>query len=273
VVEDTTTPGYSGWQVPLVSPQLAAVIEKELRYALRNAQVRMLGLMPLILIVIRFVQTQRVRPSMSSGGMSKQFLTYSSGLLATGGVLYVFLLLSGMSCNLFAFEEGGMRTLILSPIERRTILMGKNVVVTIIAAVFSTFLLSVNAIVFRDFTPQTMLFAILSFIVFASLIAIIGNWFSITFPKRMQFGKRMNVSGLAGLLLIPLLLMMGLPPLAATLAGYYWQSFLIEFAVLGVCAALTVLAYFLIVGFQGRSLARREIQILEVVKEREGELA
>ena len=29
-----------------------------------------------------------------------------------------FLLLAGLSCNLFAFEEGGMRTLILSPIDR-----------------------------------------------------------------------------------------------------------------------------------------------------------
>jgi hypothetical protein len=271
VVEETPTSGYSGWQVPLVSPQLAAVIEKELRYALRNAQIRMLALMPLILIVIRLVQSQRVRPGMSSSGVSKQFLTYGSGLLAAGGVLYVFLLLSGMACNLFAFEEGGMRTLILAPIERRTILLGKNLVVTIIAAVFSTILILVNGIVFRDLTPQTILFVVLSFIVFASLVAIIGNWFSVTFPKRMQFGKRMNNSGFAGLLLVPLLLMMFVPPLAATLAGYYWQSFLIEFAVLAGCAVLTVLSYFLLVGLQGRSLARKEIQILEVVKERDGE--
>jgi hypothetical protein len=271
VVEDTEAPGYSGWQVPLVSPQLAAVIEKEFRYALRNAQVRMLALMPLILIVVRVVQSQRMKPGGGPGGVSKQFLTYGSGLLATGGVLYVFLLLSGMACNLFAFEEGGMRTLILAPIERSKILLGKNLVVTVIAAVFATVLLLVNAIVFRDLTPQTLLFVGLSFVVFASLFAIIGNWFSITFPKRMQFGKRMNVSGLAGLLLVPLLLMMGIPPLLATVAGYYWQSFLIEFAVLGVCAFLTLLSYCLLVGFQGRSLARREIQILEVVKERDGE--
>ena len=82
----------------------------------------------------------------------------------------------------------------------------------------------------------------------------------------MQFGKRMNVSGLAGLLLIPLLLLMTIPPMAATLAGYYWESFYVEFAVLGACAAFTVLFYFLIVNFQGRALARREIEILEVVE-------
>jgi hypothetical protein len=232
-----------------------------------------LGLMPLILIVIRLVQSQRMRPAMSSGRVSKEFLTYGSGMMATGGVLYVFLLLSGMSCNLFAFEEGGMRTLILSPIERRKILLGKNLVVTMIAAVFSTVLVVINGIVFSDLAPQTLFFAFLSFIVFASLVAIIGNWFSITFPKKMQFGKRMNVSGIAGLLLIPLLLLLVVPPLAAVLAGYFWQSFLIEFAVLGACALFTVLLYFLIINFQARSLARREVDILEVIKERgDGEL-
>ena len=58
------------------------------------------------------------------------FSTYGSGLLLNGGVLYVFLILAGLSCNLFAFEEGGMRTLILSPIDRRKILLGKNIALT-----------------------------------------------------------------------------------------------------------------------------------------------
>jgi hypothetical protein len=267
VVEDQSAPGYAGWHLPFVSPQLGAVIEKELRYALRNAQIKMLGLMPLILIVIRLVNSQQLRPR---GG----FMTSSSRFLATGGVLYVFLLLSGMSCNLFAFEEGGMRTLILSPLDRQKILMGKNLVVTLIAAVFSTVLIIVNGIVFRDLTLESLLFAFLSFVVFASMTAMFGNWFSITFPKKMQYGKRMNVSGVAGLLLIPLILLMGLPSVAALVAGYFWESWLVEFAVLGACALFSVMLYLLLIDYQGQSLARREIAILEVVKEKsDGELA
>ena len=42
---------------------------------------------------------------------------------------------------------------------------------------------------------------------------------------------------------------------------------LIEYMVLAVFAVLSVGFYLLIVNFQGRSLARREIEILEVVKE------
>lgn len=257
---------YAGWQLPLVSSQLGAVIEKELRYAMRNAQLRMMALMPLILIIIRLVNSRRMGSGMRSGS-ANDFFKYGSVLLATGGVLYVFLLLAGLSCNLFAFEEGGMRTFILSPIDRRKILLGKNIAVTVIAALFSIALLLVNGIVFRDMSPETLLFAAISFIVFSSLMALIGNWFSMTFPKRMEFGKRLNVSGVAGLLLIPMLLLLGLPPFAATIAGYFADSYLVQFTVLALFAVLSLGLYFLVIDFQGRSLGRREIAILEAVKE------
>jgi hypothetical protein len=88
-----------------------------------------------------------------------------------------------------------------------------------------------------------------------------------TFPKRMEFGKRLNVSGVAGLLLIPMVLALGLPPFAATLAGYWAESVFVQFLVLGVFAVLSLGLYLLILDFQGRSLERREISILESVKE------
>ena len=206
---------------------------------------------------------------MRSGGahVARDFFAYGSVLLATGGVLYVFLLLAGLSFNLFAFEEGGMRTFILSPIDRRKILLGKNIAVTIIAALFSIALLLVNGIVFRDLSPQTLLFAAISFVIFSSLSAILGNWFSITFPKRLECGKRLNVSGVAGLLWIPMVLALGVPPLTATVAGYLADSVLVQFLVLGVFAVLSLGLYLLILDFQGRSLERREISILESVKE------
>ena len=46
-------PEYAGWKLPLLSPDLSAVVEKELRYAMRNAQMRMRAIMPLILIASR----------------------------------------------------------------------------------------------------------------------------------------------------------------------------------------------------------------------------
>jgi len=189
------------------------------------------------------------------------------GLIVAGGVLYVFLILAGLACNQFAFEEGGMRTLILSPMERRRILIGKNIAVVVLALVFSTALLVINGLVFQDLTLSAILFAALSFVIFASLISLIGNWFSLRFPKRMQFGKRLNLSGVAGLLLIPMIVLLAAPPLLSVLAGYYTHSLLIEYVTLALFAAFSVGLYLLLIGFQGRSLARREIEVLEAVRE------
>src|SRR6185369_2575173 len=110
----------------------------------------------------RYANSRRFRTGLDPGvAAAGSFKMYGSAIILTSGVLYVFLLLAGISCNLFAFEEGGMRSFILSPIARRKILMGKNITVVFLALVFSVALLIVNAIVFRDLTGRNVLFATL----------------------------------------------------------------------------------------------------------------
>jgi hypothetical protein len=257
--------GYSGWQVPFLPHDLAAVVEKELRYALRNAQVRMMALMPLIIIVVRMVNRQRfgtVRRDVSGG-----FLTYGSSMLLIGGMVYVFLILAGLSSNLFAFEEGGMRTLILSPIDRRKILLGKNIVLTLMALVFATALLVLNILLFRDTTPGNVVFLALTFIIFAAISSTIGNWLSIRFPKHMKYGKRLNVSGVAGLFLIPQVLLLMVAPILATWIGYSTSSLFNEYLALAIFMLISVGLYSIIINWHGKLLARREIEILDAVRE------
>lgn len=268
VATNDSMAGFTGWDLPLLSNELSAVVEKELRYALRNAQLRMLALMPLILIILRLFNSRSFGSGIqSTEGAASDFITYAGGLIASGGVLYVFLLLAGLSCNLFAFEEGGMRALILSPVERWKILVGKNIAVIILAFAFSSMLLLINSIVFGDIDASILLFVVLSFVCFAALMSMIGNWFSISFPKRMQFGKRLNVSGIAGLLLIPLLILLAIPPFLSVLAGYFTESLLVEYATLAALATAFVGLYLTVIGFQGQALERREVEILDAVRE------
>lgn len=265
VIEKTET--HTGWDLPWMSPALSAVVEKELRYVMRNAQVRMMALMPMILILIRLVNRRSFAQGRNAPQFSSDFFYYGEGLIATGGVLYVFLVLTGISCNQFAFEESGMRTLILSPTPRRTILIGKNISTTVVAFLFAVVLLGINHLIFRDMTINTFLFVSLSFIVFAAMISMIGNSLSIRFPKRMKFGKRMNVSGVVGLLLIPMIAVLGLPPLGAVAAAYIAQSLAIGYVTLFVFALIAVGFYLLIIDSQGELLQRREVEILEAVRE------
>ena len=66
---------YSGWEIPIVSPSVSAIVEKELRYAMRNAQVRMVAFMPLILIVVRIMNKRHFNPEgLESGrGLAADF--------------------------------------------------------------------------------------------------------------------------------------------------------------------------------------------------------
>ena len=259
---------YTGWEIPMMSPGLSAIVEKDLRYVMRNAQVRMMTVMPLILIVVRIMNRRRFdRAGSGSSTFATDFFKYGEGLMATGGMLYVFLILAGLFCNQFAFERGGMRMIVLSPVDRKTILLGKNIAISTVALIFSAGLLTVNQLVFRDITLGALLFVVLSFLTFVPLMSVMGNWLSVRFPKRMKFGKRLNVSGVVGLLLIPMIVVLALPPLAATAAGYVAQSLLIEYATLAVLAVLAIGFYLLLLKTQGESLRQRELEILEAVND------
>jgi hypothetical protein len=267
---------HTGWQLPFLSPQISAIIEKELRYAMRNAQLRMMALMPLVLIGVRLARGSRLG---GQGGAPQEaivsvnsFSAYTEGLLVAGGVLYVFLILSSLACNLFAYEGGGMRSFILAPIDRRIILLGKNLTITFLAFIFCTALLAINQVVFHDLSLQTLGFAALSFLLFAAGFALIGNLLSIRFPKRLQFGKRMNASGVTGFLLIPILIVMMIPPVIAAVVGYYAQSFTLKYVTLALFAVTSIALYFLLITRQGHALARREQEILEAVSGRSEEI-
>jgi predicted permease len=257
---------YSGWEFPLASSPLSALLEKELRYASRNAQLRMMAMMPLILIVIRLMNRRFDKEMASDGGsLVTEFLKYGEGLMATAGILYIFLILTGLSCNLFAFEHAGMRTLILSPVDRRQMLVAKNMAITTVALILSIALMVISQLAFHDITPGVLLFGALSFVIYAALISVIGNWLSIRFPKRMKIGTRMNVSGVVGLLLIPMILLLGIPPLAAVAAGFIAQSLLVEYATLAVLALLSIGLYAIVIQSQGEALQKRELEVLEAV--------
>jgi hypothetical protein len=252
---------YAGWQLPFGSSQFSALVEKELRYALRNAQLRVIALMAVGLTIVLRAGPAGVSSRRTWGMVSP----YADGAGAVFSVLYIFMLVSPISTNLFGYDGAGMRALVLSPVSRRTMLVAKNVSVTLVALMLVTVGVFVGGLVFGDLTPRTLLFAALTFVTTAALFAPFGNWLSLQFPKRVQFGKRMNRSGVAGLLLLPVFLLLVVPPAAAVAAAHFAQSHVVKYVILAALALLSVGFYALVVPLQGRSLERRELEVLEAV--------
>jgi small-conductance mechanosensitive channel len=172
---------------------------------------------------------------------------------------------SALSSNLFGFEGSGMRAYVLAPVTRRTILAGKNLAGFVVSFAFAVLVILVNGLLYRDLSVRALLFTVLCFVFFAAASASLGNMFSIRYPKRLEFGKRMNASGMAGLLLLPMFVGIAAAPAIAVFAGYRAQSLLVEYVILATFAVAGVAIYFLLLGRQGRSLAKRELDILEAV--------
>ncbi|HEY1404251.1 MAG TPA: hypothetical protein VGB05_09005, partial [Pyrinomonadaceae bacterium] len=260
-----------GWRLPFGSEALSSVFEKELRYAARNAQLRTMAAMPVIMTLsFKLIGSRRGGGlggggAAAGGGFFAGVAPYMEGTGAALSVLYVFLITSALSANLFGYEAGGMRSYVLAPVARRTILLGKNLAGFAVSLVFAVAVVAVNALLYRDLTPRAVLFTLLCFVFFAAAATTVGNWFSLRFPKRLQFGKRMNASGVAGLLLLPIFLCIAAAPALAVLAGYAARSLLIEYVILAAFAAGGVAVYFLSLARQGRLLAERELDILEAV--------
>lgn len=254
-----------GWRLPFGTDDLSAIFEKELRYALRNAQLRTMAVMPIILTLSFRLIGMRRGGAPSASLLPASVAPYMEGSGAALSVLYAFLITSALSSNLFGYESGGMRAYVLAPVARSKILLGKNLAMLVVSFGFAVAVTLVNALIYRDLTPRALLFTALCFIFFAAATATVGNLFSISFPKRLQFGKRMNASGVAGLLLLPVFLGIALPPALAVLGGYAAQSLMVEYAILAAFAVGGVAVYFLSLKAQGRHLARRELDILEAV--------
>lgn len=257
---------YAGWQVPFASPQFSAVLEKELRYALRNAQLRVITLMAVGLTIV-------LRMAPLNGGMRRswaQISEYADGSGAVFSVLYIFMLVSPLSTNLFGYDGAGMRALVLSPVSRRLMLAAKNAATTLISLLLVTVGVLVGGLVFGDLTPKTLLFVALAFLTTAGIYPVFGNWLSMQFPKRVEFGKRMNRSGLAGLLLVPFFVLLLIPPAVAVMAAHLAESHALKYVILAAFAVLSNGLYLLLLPVQARSLERRELEILEAVTGRGG---
>lgn len=261
---------YAGWQLPLMSAEMSALVEKELRYALRNAQLKVVAVMAVgLTIVLRMAPLTGASGGRRGGWES--FSPYAEGAGAVFSVLYVFMLVSPLSTNLFGYDGAGVRAYVLAPVERWKILVGKNIALTLVTAVFALAATIAGALAFRDQSAGTLLFSLLAFIIYAGLFPLIGNWLSFNFPKRVEFGKRMNRSGVAGLLLVPVFLALGTLPLVAVVAAHFAQSHAVKYVILALFAAGSIGFYLLMIRRQGRTFARRELEIMEAVTGKTGE--
>jgi len=166
----------------LLSPQVAAVIRKEVRYLLRNGFAALLLLLPPILVFALITQATLFRFSGTKGG-------FSTELFFPGLVAYIILILMAPAYNSFAYESTGVQTYFTAPLQFRSVFLGKNFVQ--IALVATELALCIAAFCYRVGMPSAPIFAAtLAAIIFALIGQLsLANWSSLSFPRKLVFGQ------------------------------------------------------------------------------------
>jgi hypothetical protein len=195
--------------------------------------------------------------------------------IVTGAVAFALFMLVQFLSNQFGMDRDGFRALVLSPADRRLILLGKNLACLPAGALSALLLLTVVSILLRP-SPAVVVASVLQLVAGLLFTGIGGNLLSILVPYRIQAGslKPTKVPGMAmvmivlGQLTFPLFMApLFLPPLAGLLSVRLGgpPAMLINLALSAVMAATMAFVYWQLLGPLSRLLQRRETQILSIV--------
>jgi hypothetical protein len=181
--------------ISILPATVSAVLMKEIRYLLRNGFTAMLLLSPPIVLLFLTMQFGGAHPFSGKNPISPTYFF-------PGMVAYLMLVLMAPSYNCFAFEGRGMQTYFMVPVKFGEVLIGKNLM-TVAIMVFE---IGLSVVLLRwrvGLPPLPIFFATMSGLVFAVMGQLtIANWSSLTFPRKMDFGKMQGnrQSGMAALI-------------------------------------------------------------------------
>ncbi len=174
------------WEIPGLSRPVAAVFDKERRYAFRSGPMLLNLVIPVILVVflgITFRQQNAFR--------------HIPDMIFPIAVAYTFMIQMNLVFNSFAFEGTGIQFLLIAPVRFRDIMLGKNLFLGLVSVLEALFVWAAVSWIFAP-PPLAIVAATFSALLYASLVNFaVGNILSVCYPRRLEFGvfRQKRVSG------------------------------------------------------------------------------
>lgn len=254
-------------RLPGVPEQAAALALATFRSLARAPEVKMNLATSFIVMVVMF--------SSMLVGRRPALPAAAAPFVMTGvAAMAVFMVFQFLG-NQFGFDRSGFRALVLSPADRRLLLLGKNLAHLPVTGLFGLVLITVSAVCL-ELGPLTFCAGLLQFAAMLFLAFTVGNLLSIAVPYRIQPGtmKPTKLPALAMLtmifaqLLLPLALAPAfLPPAAELLWGTAgWPDWApVNFVLSILLAGGTGALYWFTLAPLGRWLQRRETKMLDLL--------
>ena len=240
----------------IVSAPVAAILGKEVRYFYRNSMLMMNVFMPLILIAFFSMTSSMPR---RQGGPS--FVARFSGDFAyPASVVYILLLMMNFCPNNLAYEGRGVERLFLAPVKFSDVMLAKNLFHGALL-VFEALLVLVLVTVMGHPPSVLILLATWTGLLFAALIHLgAGNWLSLQFPRKFEFGvRRQRPSGLTLMISFGLFFVeMGVISAAALLCIWLVGLWLLPFVYIALSAAALVFYRLVLEGTTRQAILQRD---------------
>jgi len=264
------------WRGMGVSNVGEALLEKELKYLIRNPQVRVLLLLPGVFLLFKLgILVSPLPPELGGletgvvpeGGMAQGMSTTDTfGLSMVLATAYLMLFYGVIFNNLFGMDGHGVRSYLVAPVPRIVIFKVKNLALLLLITLQGLVLLGVNQLVFKDLTRELLTIATLSFLAVGGVMAGLGNIVSVLFPKRIDYGRRLEASRW-GVLFMAAEVVLGASPLllAGVISAFFdlgWMRYVLS----GLGVALIWTAYGLyLLPEAARLFEERETRVLNTI--------
>jgi hypothetical protein len=254
-------------QLPGIPEEAAASAMAFFRCLTRAPEVKMMLGTNFIMLLI-FGTMIFVKRSANIGDNFRPFV-------ATGAVVFMFLSLSQLMFNLFGYDRGGFRQLVLLPVPRKQILLGKNLAFLPVAVgIGAIFLVFVKIVM--DISFVIIIAAGLQLLAAFLLLSMVGNLISVLVPYRVAPGSLKPTKSSMKTTILIIISRMFFPMIMAPIffppaMGLLWSGVgwlpaaPVNLFFSAALLALLALFYRLSLGPLGELLQRREKEILQVV--------
>ena len=251
-----------GWNLPGLSPSVAAVFEKEMRYLARSGPMLLTLFMPaLMLLIFRLGPMNSLRHS--------SLLSRTPDMAFPGAAAYAILVLTNLVFNSFGGDGGGIQFFYASPVSFRQIVLAKNM--TNVRILMANTAFAWIAVSYLYGAPHLAVsVATLTGVLFAApLNFTAGNLLSIYAPRKRDFSTfgRQNASQTTVLASFGLqILTVGLGVAVFAIARLYGNLWIATLLFLALAAISIPLYVFVLRRLDHIALQRRETLVAELCR-------
>ena len=249
------------WDLPGLTRESSAVVEKEFRYLSRSGPVLLTFVTPIVML---FVFGLGGRSGSGAG-----FLQNWPELGLPVGAAYALLLLTNLIYNNFGPDAGGIQFFLVSPASFRSVMVGKNVAHMGVLALELLALCIGVTLLFHPPSVTAVLLTLSGLLFAAPVNLAAGNLLSLYSPKKTEFGTfgRQRASQTTVLASFAIQgLVFGVAALTLLTARSYGRQWLAVPAFLALAAVAFAVYFFVLSRLDQLAARRREVLSTELCK-------